>query len=48
MLALPRPLQLERILPMVSSLGVSTLVLSTAKKVEYVETKSDSLKSSGS
>ncbi|CAM9304876.1 unnamed protein product [Ascophyllum nodosum] len=34
MLALPRPLQLERILPMVSSLGVTTLVLCHASKVE--------------
>lgn len=33
MLALPRPLQLERILPMISSLGVTTLVLCTASKV---------------
>ncbi|CAM9429926.1 unnamed protein product [Choristocarpus tenellus] len=34
MLAVPRPLQLERILPMVSSLGISTLVLCGANKVE--------------
>lgn len=33
MLAVPRPLQLERILPVVASLGVSTLVLCQARKV---------------
>ncbi|CAM9512692.1 unnamed protein product [Pylaiella littoralis] len=33
MLAVPRPLQLERILPIVASLGVTTLVLCQAKKV---------------
>lgn len=32
-LALPRPLQLNRILPMISQLGVEHLVLTTAKKV---------------
>ena len=37
MLALPRPLQLERILPMVSSLGVTTLVLCHASKVHTGE-----------
>lgn len=35
MLAVPRPLQLERILPMVASLGVSTLVLCQARKVGW-------------
>lgn len=35
MLAVPRPLQLERILPIVASLGVTTLVLCQAKKVGY-------------
>lgn len=35
MLAVPRPLQLERILPVVASLGVSTLVLCQAKKVSW-------------
>lgn len=34
LLALPRPLQLERILPMVAQLGVGTLVLAGARKVE--------------
>ena len=33
MLAVPRPLQLERILPIVASLGVTTLVLCQARKV---------------
>ncbi len=33
-LALPRPLQLQRMLPMISSLGVDTLVLCNAAKVE--------------
>ncbi|CAN0538678.1 unnamed protein product, partial [Ectocarpus sp. 8 AP-2014] len=33
MLAVPRPLQLERILPVVASLGVTTIVLCQAKKV---------------
>ena len=33
LLALPRPLQLTRILPMISQLGVDQLVLSNAKKV---------------
>lgn len=33
MLAVPRPSQLERILPIVSSLGVTTLVLCQARKV---------------
>ena len=41
MLAVPRPLQLERILPVVASLGVDTLVLCQAKKVGYaVEVRS--------
>lgn len=35
MLAVPRPLQLERILPVVASLGVSTLVLCQARKVGW-------------
>lgn len=34
LLALPRPLQLERILPMAAQLGVGTLVLAGARKVE--------------
>jgi RsmE family RNA methyltransferase len=34
LLALPRPLQLERILPVVAQLGVGTLVLAGARKVE--------------
>eukprot|EP00638_Chattonella_subsalsa_P011379 CAMPEP_0117803888 /NCGR_PEP_ID=MMETSP0948-20121206/16746_1 /TAXON_ID=44440 /ORGANISM="Chattonella subsalsa, Strain CCMP2191" /LENGTH=261 /DNA_ID=CAMNT_0005637269 /DNA_START=197 /DNA_END=980 /DNA_ORIENTATION=- len=34
LLALPRPLQLERMLPMISSLGVRHLILSAAQKVE--------------
>ena len=33
MLAVPRPLQLERILPIVASLGVTTVVLCQARKV---------------
>lgn len=33
MLAVPRPLQLERILPIVASLGVTTIVLCQARKV---------------
>ena len=33
LLALPRPLQLSRILPMVSQLGVDQLILTNAKKV---------------
>jgi hypothetical protein len=33
LLALPRPLQLSRILPMISQLGIDTLVLTHAKKV---------------
>ncbi|CAB1117076.1 unnamed protein product [Ectocarpus sp. CCAP 1310/34] len=33
MLAVPRPLKLERILPVVASLGVTTIVLCQAKKV---------------
>ncbi|CAM9944393.1 unnamed protein product, partial [Hapterophycus canaliculatus] len=33
MLAVPRPLQLERLLPVVASLGVTTIVLCQAKKV---------------
>ena len=34
MLALPRPLQLQRMLPMIAQLGVGTLVLTAAAKVE--------------
>lgn len=34
LLAVPRPLQLERILPVVSSLGIGTLILAGAAKVE--------------
>ena len=34
LLALPRPLQLQRMLPMIASLGVGTLILSNAAKVE--------------
>ena len=34
MLALPRPLQLQRMLPIISSMGVDTLVLTNAAKVE--------------
>jgi len=33
LLALPRPLQLQRILPMVSQLGIDQLILTNAKKV---------------
>jgi len=34
MLALPRPLQLQRMLPMIAQLGVGTLILTNAYKVE--------------
>ena len=34
LLALPRPLQLQRMLPMIASLGVGTIVLTNARKVE--------------
>ncbi|CAN0381249.1 unnamed protein product, partial [Discosporangium mesarthrocarpum] len=48
MLAVPRPLQLERILPMVSSLGVRTLILTNASKVEKMYFGSHLLRDPGS
>ena len=41
LLALPRPLQLARMLPAIAQLGVGTLVLTNAAKVEVGVDKKD-------